>query len=86
MKNLFVLMALAGLAAFQIGCGGDSATPAKPTGTGPAMSTPGAGAATGMPAAAADAKKEDEKPKEDAAPTGDEKTDEAASTEEKKDE
>ena len=46
MKNLFVLMALAGVAAFQAGCGDSAPAPAaKP----PVMTGPPGGAMPGMP-------------------------------------
>jgi hypothetical protein len=87
MKNLFVLMALAGLAAFQVGCGGDSATPVKtaPT-TGPGMGGPGAGPAAGMPAMTGEAKKDGEDKKDDAATEGDKPEGDAAAEGDKKDE
>jgi hypothetical protein len=78
MKNLFVLMALAGLAAFQVGCGGESSTPvAKPPAGGPAGMAPPAtpGMAGATPAAAADADKKDGE--------GDKKDAEPAATEDK---
>jgi hypothetical protein len=61
MKNLFVLMALAGLAAFQVGCGGDEAkAPAKPPMTNPGVGMPG------MPATGDDKKADGDKPAADA--------------------
>jgi len=63
MKKLFALMALAGLAAFQVGCG-DSAPATKPT---PPSGTSNMSPAAGMPAAGAPADKKEEGDKKDEA-------------------
>ena len=89
MKKLFTLIALAGLAAFQVGCGSEAdkkppmtAPAALPGGAGgPAAGAPGG--MTGMPAAGAPTKEGEEAKKEDAA-TEDEKADAAPADGDKK--
>ena len=87
MKNLFVLMALAGVAAFQVGCGDSAPAPSvKPPGmTGPpSHDMPGM---PGMPGAVEGAKKTDEdKAKDDSGIAVDAKPDESAAATEEKDE
>lgn len=85
MKKLFALMALAGLAAFQVGCGGEGDK--KPAAvTPPAMGAggpgAGAGAMPGAPAATGEKKDGEEAKKDDAAATEDK---EAPGGDEKKD-
>lgn len=86
MKKLFVLMALAGLAAFQVGCGESAPTGGKTQSPATGLGGAGPGNMPAMALPGAEAKKGDEKPADEAAPTGDEKPDDAAPTEEKKDE
>ena len=76
MKNLFVLMALAGLAAFQVGCGDTAPAPAaKPAMTGPP------GGMMPVPPGIAEANKkaqEDKAKDEETVVTDDSKPDDAA--------
>ena len=82
MKNLFALMALAGLAAFQVGCGGADTTPAKPMTNPPAGVNP----MPGSPTMGGTEKKEDGEKKAAAAATEGDKPEGDAADGDKKEE